>query len=202
MGGKTFLIDVGPDFREQALKFKIEHLDGLIMTHTHYDHIAGIGDLRALQFRTKKLMPCLLSEESHQDIQRCYHYLCSQFQFQIVQPHSQFEGVQIKTCSYFQAGMKVTGYRFGDFAYITDIRDFGPEMFEFLRLVRILVLSALHEEASKAHLTIDEAVAFSEKIGAEKTWLTHISHKIDHEATERMLPASIRMGYDGLTIKF
>ena len=129
--GKTFLIDVGPDFRQQALKFKIDHLDGLLLTHTHYDHIAGIDELRIFYVRGGEALPCLLSQESYDDLKRRYYYifqpigematLSTQLDLHFLPEldgEVEFLGVRIDFCSYFQGHMKVTGYRFGDFFYI------------------------------------------------------------------------------------
>lgn len=215
IGEKSFLIDSGPDFRQQALLHRIEHLDGLLLTHTHFDHIAGLDELRVFNFRMKRPMPCLLSNESLEDLKKRYNYLfekteknvsmIAQFQFQLVPEDfgtAVFEGMEIGAMTYFQGKMQVTGFRFGDFAYVSDIRDYDESIFDALKGVRVLILSALRSETTAVHLSVDEAVAFVRKTGAEKAWFTHISHHLEHEATERLLPPDIRMGYDGLEIEF
>ena len=211
---KTFLIDVGPDFRQQALLHRIDHLDGLLLTHTHFDHIAGIDELRAYYFQSKKPLPCLLSEESLELLKQRYDYLFeplqengslrAQFQFQALQDFGrvEFAGYSIDYLSYSQCGMKVTGFRIGPLAYISDIHDYDETVLLALKGVQKLIVSAIGSESSHAHFSVDEAVEFSRKIGAQRTWLTHISHHLDHDAAEHFLPPDIRMGYDGLEISF
>lgn len=216
IGEKRFLIDSGPDFRQQALLHGIDRLDGLLLTHTHYDHVAGIDELRIFNFRMKRPMPCLLSQDSLLELKRRYFYLfepnhegstlSAQLQVQLLEKDFgpvEFEGVRLATVSYFQAGMRVTGFRSGDFAYISDIREFDKKsVFEGLAGVKSLVVSALRQGSSPVQFNVDEAVAFAREVGAEQTWLTHLSHGLEYEETERSLPPDIRMGYDGLEIEF
>lgn len=213
--GKKFLIDIGPDFRQQALRAKIDRLDGLLLTHTHYDHIAGIDELRVFNVREGKSLPCLLSVESFEDLKKRYYYffnpigevstLSAQLSFTLLEEETgevQFLGVPFTYCSYAQGGMEVTGYRIQNFAYITDIRDFDPSIFIALEGIEYLVLGALREEPSPSHFHFEEAIAFARKTGAKKTWLTHFSHSVDHETTEKKLPPEVALGYDGLEILF
>ncbi|MBF8263402.1 MAG: metal dependent hydrolase of the beta-lactamase superfamily [Parachlamydiales bacterium] len=211
---KVLLIDSGPDFRQQALIHKIDRLDALLLTHTHYDHIAGIDELRAYYFRDKWPVPCLLSQESFQELESRYDYLferredstkTAQFKFQILENDfgsTAIADIPVDYFSYSQCNMKVTGFRFGNFAYVTDIREYGHEIFAALSGVQKLVVGAISKAKSHAHFTVDEAVEFALKVGAHHTWLTHIAHHLDHDATEQLLPPEIRLGYDGLEIEF
>lgn len=209
---RFFLIDVGPDFRQQALLHKIERLDGLFLTHLHFDHIAGLDDLRIYSIRHHSPIPCLLSQESFQELQVRYHYLfkegkhrTAQFTFQIVEQDQgvvEFENLQVTYCHYRQGDTKVTGYRVGNFAYISDIFEYDPSIFESLRGVEYLVVSALRREPSHVHFSVDEAIDFARKVGARQTRLTHLSHFLDHEETNRTLPPDVQLGYDGLTMAF
>jgi phosphoribosyl 1,2-cyclic phosphate phosphodiesterase len=201
---KIFLIDVGPDFRQQALLYKIDRIDGLLITHTHYDHIAGIDDLRPF-FEKGNPMPCLLSQSSFDVLQQRYQYLFSSryFAWRIAEEGDlELAGIPLTCFHYEQSKMVVTGFRFGDFAYVSDIRTYTDEIFTALRGVKKLVVSALRHESSQAHFSLSEAVEFAERVGAYRTWLTHISHHLDHEATEQTLPERVRMGYDGLVLEF
>lgn len=210
VGGRTFLIDAGPDFRMQALRAKLSHLDGVLITHCHFDHIGGLDDLRVFSFIQKKKLPCLLSQESFDELQIRYHYLMhphstDKFDFRILKEDfgdSEFEGVAFSTLSYMQAGMKVTGFRIGSFAYVSDIRHYSERVVEALAGVKTLVLSALRYTPTEVHFSLDEAVGFARKVGAQTTWLTHIAHELEHETVNQQLPQDIQLAHDGLEISF
>lgn len=215
VAGRSFLIDVGPDFREQALKYHIESLDGLLLTHCHFDHVAGIDDLRIFYFLEKKALPCLLSPETLEILKVRYYYLfnpigeiatvSAQLNFQLLEEdfgEIEFEGVKIKNLTFFQSNMKVTGFRIGDFAYISDIKEYSDKVFVILKGVKKLVLSTLRHRCSPVHFNVKEGIDFSRRVGAEKTWFTHIAHDLDHEEINRLLPPEIRLGADGLEIEF
>lgn len=213
IGDKNFLIDVGPDFRTQALKFQIKRLTGVLLTHAHADHIAGIDDLRAYYFLEKKKIPCVLSQETFDEVKLRYHYLlqplvsgkslAAQIDFQILPKdfgNLELEGIRFDYFSYYQLDIKVTGFRVGNFAYVSDIRQYTDEIFPSLHGIDILVLSALRHTLSPMHFSIEEAIAFSRRTSAKMTYLTHIAHDLEHEATNALLPSDVRMSYDGLSV--
>ncbi len=215
VGGKTLLIDVGPDFREQALKFKIDRLDGVLITHPHFDHVGGLDDLRVYYFIQKHALPCLLSQDTFDDLKLRCHYMmrplepgrsvCAQLDFQVLGGdfgERDFEGVPLQYMSYYQTNMKVTGFRVGDFAYVSDIREYTDELIQRLSGVKVLILSALRHSPTLMHFSIDEAIAFSRRVGAEMTYLTHVAHDLEYNTTNAMLPDDVRMSYDGLEISF
>ncbi|HEY2810342.1 MAG TPA: MBL fold metallo-hydrolase [Rhabdochlamydiaceae bacterium] len=213
VGEKKYLIDVGPDFRQQALKHRIERLDGVLITHAHADHIAGIDDLRAYYFLEKKKLPCLLSQETFDEIQQRFLYLFlsiegkstpAQLDFYLLENdfgQMLFEGLSLSYLSYFQQQMKVTGFRVGNFAYVSDIRTYSDAVFHGLRGVEILVLSALRLHPTDMHFSIEEAIAFSRKAGAKITYFTHIAHDLDHESAYALLPMDFHLSHDGLEIE-
>lgn len=213
--GKEFLIDAGPDFRQQALRAHIKHLSGVILTHAHYDHTAGMDELRVISYNNQKPLPVLLSRETAQDIKIRFYYLfpgppplehvVERIKFQVL-PEEEggvvFEGIPVGYFSYEQGGMKVNGFRFGSLAYLSDIRIYSPSIFDHLKGIKTLVISALRYDSSALHFSVDEAVEFIARAGAEKAWLTHISHELEHTQANLALPSHIRLAYDGLEIEF
>lgn len=208
---KAIVIDMGPDFRSQALSFGVDSLDGVLLTHTHYDHIAGIDEARIFNVRQKKHLPCLLSRESYEELQRRYNYffnkegLSAKFEFFPLDDDRgeiDFYGIKIGYFSFYQSAMKVTGFRIGDFAYVSDIQKYEESIFDCLKGVKKLVLSALRSEKSPFHLSFEEAIAFSKWVGAEETYLTHLGHFLDHDAINALLPSGFQAGFDGMELEF
>lgn len=204
---KQFLIDAGPDFRQQALRQHIQKLDGVILTHAHQDHTAGLDDLRPIHFNTKKPIPILLSQETADDVLIRFHYLFKSKHFDLqILPSSEgtvdFQGVDFQYLTYKQTGMKVNGIRKGSLAYLIDVKDYSENIFEQLQGVKILIINALRFMPSPMHLSVDDAIEFSQRVGAEQTWLTHLSHDLDYDKANAYLPSSVRMAYDGLEINF
>ncbi len=216
---RAVLIDAGPDIRQQSLKFGIKHVDGLILTHTHYDHIGGLEELRAFTFSQKAPIPCLLSEISLTHIKKLFYYLFEEHsvdktvpakfvfqQFNDKRGVVNFCDIPIHYFTYSQPHMEVTGYRLGDLAYITDIKDYPENIFEDLKDLNTLIISALRHTYTKLQFSVDEAVAFAKKVGAKTTYLIHMSHELEHtnleKHLEKYLPLSIKPGFDGLEIAF
>lgn len=215
LGKKVILIDSGPDFRSQALHYGINTLTGVILTHTHYDHVGGLDELRVFYFMQHLKLPILASIETYEELRTRFHYLFktrqadgslqSQFDFQILENDfgtTHFLGIKVDYVSYTQADMKVTGYRFGNLAYISDIREYEQRVIDELQGIETLIISALRYTRSEVHFSIEEALEFSAKVGAKKIFFTHISHELDHEETNQQLPENVRLAHDGLEIPF
>ncbi len=215
VGDKKILIDCGPDFHAQALHFHINTLDGVILTHAHNDHTAGLDELRVYHMRSHKPLPLLLSQATYDDIKQRFNYiftkedtfykLTSKFEIKLLSDERgkvEFLGIPLSYLTYEQARMKVNGFRFGNLAYITDIRDYPETIFADLKGVETLVLSSLRFTPSPLHLSLDEAVEFAQRAGARKTWLMHIAHELDHERSNAYLPENIKLAYDGLLVNF
>lgn len=213
INGKQLLIDAGPDLRSQALKYQLNHLDGVIFTHAHHDHSAGIDDLRIYYFLNKAPFPCLVSRQTAEDLKHRFYFMfkaqpheiarAERIKLQILEEPegtTQFLGIPIQFFSYEQIGMQVLGIRIGTFAYVTDIKEYNQHIFDHLKGVETLVLSALRFTPSHMHLTVDEAIDFIHKVNPKQAYLTHISHDLEHEKTNAYLPPSIQLAYDGLKI--
>ena len=214
LNGKSILIDATPDFRTQALTHGVNDVDGVIITHMHFDHIAGIDDLRVFNYRDKTRMPLLMHRESFKDFRHKYYYLfekrdekmtqTAKFDIDILEEQTgqfKFLDNEFSYFSYSQAKMHVMGLRYKSFAYVTDIRDYDDSVFDHLNGVETLVVSALRETKSNVHLNIEEAVQFAKKVNAKKTYFIHMAHEIEHEAISKKLPDGIELSYDGLSLE-
>lgn len=214
IGDKRFVIDIGPDFREQALFYPITELDGVIITHSHQDHVAGLDDLRVYPFRKQRPLPLLASSETARDLRNRFGYLFEKRipegdipALEMVELGSgggegKFQGVSFHYFFYEQMGMKVTGFRFGDLAYVTDIKTYSEALFTPLKGLDTLIVSALRQATAHMHLSVDDALEFGRKAGAKHIYLTHLSHDLDYDAVNRSLPSNVRLAYDGLEIPF
>lgn len=213
IANKNLLLDAGPDVRAQLLREKIDHIDGLMITHPHYDHVGGLDELRVFFFKNESPLPCLLSEATLRDVQERYSYLfkkkstnyTARFEFQPIPLGAasvKFLGLDVQPLLFYQGGMEVTGYRIGNLAYVCDIREYDPSLFDHLEGIEILILSALRQTPSHVHFSIEEAIAFASKTKAKKTYFTHIAHEIEHEKTALLLPEGVFLGFDGLQVEF
>ncbi len=206
---KNIIIDVGPDFRQQALLYNLEKIDGIIQTHCHYDHFIGLDELSTYYFKDKKPFDILLSKQTYECFKRVFHYLLendrtkNMFNFNIINDDIgkiKFLNFPIEYFSYFQKKIKVMGFRIFDFAYITDIHDYDEKIFStVLKGINTLVVSCLKEK-SQTHFGIKEAIEFANKTLAKKIWLTHLPHEVDHEEVKSKLPNNFNLAYDGLII--
>lgn len=202
--GKNFLLDASPDIRYLSLKYQISHLDGLFLTHPHEDHIGGLNDLRPYFFIYKNKLPLFLSDSTYEVLKYRFSYLLDRFAPNIVtdkRGEISLNGLKGRYFTYSQEGVFVNGFRFGNFAYVTDIKDYDLSLFEDLEGVETLVLGAINEAHSKMHFTIKEALEFKKKItSVKRCYLTHLSHEVDHESLSKSLPEGVLLSYDGLII--
>jgi phosphoribosyl 1,2-cyclic phosphate phosphodiesterase len=213
--GKEFLIDCSPDYRQQALTYGLTSPQALFITHTHYDHVGGLEELRAYRVMGKGPIQCYLSQSSFENIKKLYYYhflpdnaeasFSAKFDFHVLDgSHGDFvvDGVPVSYFSYYQGDMPVTGFRFGSLAYVMDIKTYDASLFSRLQGLDTLLISALRRNPSRMQLTIDEAIAFSERIRPKKTYCVHIAHETEHEKESRRLPQSVQLAYDGLELEF
>ncbi|OGN74982.1 MAG: hypothetical protein A3G30_05220, partial [Chlamydiae bacterium RIFCSPLOWO2_12_FULL_49_12] len=214
IGGKRLLVDCGPDFREQALKFGIVSLDALFLTHHHYDHMGGVDELRVFSFGEKKEpIPCFLSEKTFEALKQRCPYLMQPFCqdplpwarlefFLLEKERMEFQGIEIGVVRYLHKGSEVTGFRFGTLAYLPDMGAYSNGVIASLRGTEVLIADALKEEKSEAHLSLEEAIEFAKRVGAKRTYFTHIAHEMDHLKAGRRLPEKMELAYDGLEVEF
>nr|NGY95680.1 hypothetical protein [Neochlamydia sp. AcF84] len=212
---KQIVIDCGPDFRTQMLHHHIKQIDGLILTHAHYDHTGGFDELRILNARSKQPIPCLLAEATAEELKMRFPYAFEQTSspeklttrsvlhyLKSERGKVNFLGLPIHYVTYQQGGMLVNGFKVGNFAYISDIRHYPQTIFEDLQGVETLVVSCLRQQSSPLHFNVQEAIDFAYKVGADQAWFTHIAHELEHDLTNSKLPPNYQLAYDGLEIDF
>ena len=209
----TVVIDTGPDFRQQMLRENVQKLDAVLFTHEHKDHIAGMDDVRAFNFKFKKDMPIYATKRVQEALKREFYYVFSTYQYPGI-PKVQLHTIDAE--SNFSIGdilfqsielthhkMKVLGFRINDLVYITDVNYIDDKQLQKIIGCKTLIVSALRKEKHISHFTLDEAVELSQKVGAESTYLTHISHLMgNHHSVNDELAQHIKLAYDGLSIDF
>jgi phosphoribosyl 1,2-cyclic phosphate phosphodiesterase len=208
----TIGIDAGPDFRMQMLRAEILRLDGLLVTHNHNDHVAGLDDVRPFNFMQKKPTSLFTLKEVNDDLRKRFQYIFGeeaypgrpQINLVDVKSYQSFtiDQIEILPLLVYHANMKVLGYRIGDFSYITDAKIIPDETKKHLYGSKVLILNALHHRAHHAHLNLAEAIDIALELGATKTYLTHISHHMGlYSEVESQLPDQIHLAYDGLILE-
>jgi phosphoribosyl 1,2-cyclic phosphate phosphodiesterase len=209
---RVIVIDTGPDFREQALRSGVTHVDAVLYTHSHADHILGLDDLRPLSFkafRESGPIPLYATPETTAVLESIFSYTFSplatyphraRVRLEPLGDRTPIHGVEFQRIPLLHGEMEIVGYRFGRAAYLTDVSGIPEESFALLEGLDHLVLSALRHKPHPSHATVEQALGWARRIGARQTWLTHIAHELGHEATNRTLPAGVELAYDGLTV--
>lgn len=209
--GAHILIDPGPDFRQQMLRAKVKHLDAILVTHEHNDHVIGIDDIRPFNFSSGRPMAVYAQERVANDLRLRFRYVFSdpipglpRIELHHIDHHSAWDlaGVAVQAIGVQHGRLPILGFRFGDLAYLTDVKTILPEEFEKLRGLRRLVINALHHQEHPTHLNLEECLALIEALQPEKAWITHISHHMGQAARiNALLPDHVRLGYDMLEIE-
>lgn len=207
---QTFIIDTGPDFRQQMLKYKVQNVDAILFTHEHKDHIAGLDDIRAFNYVQKRPMDIYAEERVQEALKREYAYVFAEFKYPGIpemnmhlienKPFS-IHGTKIIPIRALHYRLPIFGFRIGDFTYITDANFIENNELEKIKGSKILVLNALRKKKHISHYNLDEALALIEIIKPEQAYLTHISHMMGfHEQVEKELPQNVKFAYDGMVI--
>jgi len=207
---KTIVIDSGPDFRYQMLRANVQDLDAILFTHEHKDHVAGLDDIRPFNYLLKKNIDIYATERVQEGLKREFSYIFAevkypglpQIEMHTISSEPFYIGnTEIVPLDIMHYKLPILGFRINEFTYITDAKTISEETIEKIKDTKILVINALQKQSHISHFTLDEAVAFAQRIGADKTYLTHMSHNLGlHEDVEKELPKNIKLAYDGLTL--
>lgn len=211
----TLLIDTGPEVRQQLVAVGVTRLDAVLYTHEHADHVAGIDDLRIFSVRQRASVPCFGPAGTLSHLRHRYAYIFDDavkahegtskpnLTLHVLEPgvETEIAGVPVLPLPFQHGFVDVFGYRFGRIGYVTDAKRIPPEMVERLRGVDVLILNALWWREHPTHLSIGEAIAAAQAIGARETYFTHLSHETGHASLAAELPAGIAPAYDGLTLE-
>lgn len=207
----NYVIDCGPDFRQQMLRENCSKVDGILLTHEHSDHTAGIDDIRPLYFRQGH-MPFYAHQRVFESLYKRYSYI---FETENKYPGAPtINEIEISKDKPFIIGGKtaipievlhselpVLGFRIDGFTYLTDVKTISEEEIEKVKGTKVLVINALREEPHHSHLSLSEALLLIERIKPEKAYLTHISHLLGfHDEVEKRLPENVFLAYDTLKI--
>jgi phosphoribosyl 1,2-cyclic phosphate phosphodiesterase len=204
----TLLFDAGPDFRQQMLRENVKKLDSILITHEHKDHISGMDDVRAFNYKSQDAIDIFAEERVLKAIRKEYSYVFSEYQYPgvpkmrltTVSDHNfNIKGIEIIPVRVFHYRLPIYGYRIGNFAYITDANYIPEESKEKLFGVKYLVINALRKEKHISHFSLREAIDFIREISPKKAFITHISHQMGfHKVVSEELPPGIFLAYDGL----
>ena len=209
---KKILVDTSIDFRQQALRAKISHLDAVLITHCHVDHVFGLDDIRPLNFR-HGAMPIFANEPAWIDMRRIFQYIFQPTHFggglpqlvpHTVTPNAPFsigENLTITPLEVIHGKLPVIAYRFNDFAYATDLKIIPPASMDGLRDLDVLVLDCVRIKPHSTHLCLEEALAVIADLKPKRAFLTHLNHDILHERDSRLLPENVQFAFDELMIE-
>ena len=211
-GRARLLVDTSTDLRQQALAHDITHVDAVLITHAHADHIMGLDDIRRFNHLQRAAIPFYAQPLAWETIRRVFFYAFDGVarlgggvpKIDPMEIDGPFEvhGVRVVPVPLWHGTLPILGFRFGNFAYLTDCNAIPDASWPLLQGLDTLVLDALRDKAHTTHFTVAEAVDVAARVGARRTWFTHMGHDLGHAATNARLPEGVELAYDGLVIDF
>jgi phosphoribosyl 1,2-cyclic phosphate phosphodiesterase len=204
------LVDAGPDLREQALRHRIARVDAIVFTHGHADHILGMDDVRRFNALMDGSMPCYGDAATLEDIRRMFSYVFDpatpkggglpQLDLRVIDGPFSVGDIHLQPVPIWHGRRRILGFRVGPFAYLTDCSRIDEAAWPLLERLDVLVLDALREKPHPTHFSLSDAIATAARIGAARTFFTHMAHDLPHEATNARLPDGMRLAHDGLVL--
>jgi phosphoribosyl 1,2-cyclic phosphate phosphodiesterase len=209
--GKNVLIDTTPDFRTQAIRERIDRLDAILYTHAHADHILGLDDIRPLSYRHESKVPLYARGVTADAIEQVFKYIfdadykfggLARVTMNRMNASVDLFGAKFEVVPVIHGETEIDGFRFGSAAYLTDFSAIPESSMAKLEGLDILFLDALRYKPHPTHSSVEQSLAIVEQLQPKRTFFTHISHDLAHEATNAKLPPNVRLSYDGLKLEF
>jgi phosphoribosyl 1,2-cyclic phosphate phosphodiesterase len=208
--GRNVLVDTTPDFRTQALRAEIQRVDAILFTHNHADHVMGLDDVRPFNFRQNGAIPIYAAPDTMQHIHRCFPYIFDGAERNTNVPKleqrllngDRFDlfGLEFVPVPILHGKQEIYGFRFGEAAYLTDHSEIPESSMRMLHGLDVLFLDALRYKPHPTHSTVERSLKTVETLAPRRAFFTHLCHDLGHERAESMLPAHVRLAYDGLEI--
>ncbi|NQV55989.1 MAG: MBL fold metallo-hydrolase [Rhodospirillales bacterium] len=214
-GGTRILVDTSPDLRAQMLKYDFDRLDAVLYTHAHADHLHGIDELRGVNRAMGQIIPAYADQATRDVIGARFPYVLTPLredatiyykpclEIEVIAPGDVFSlgGVEIQVMDQDHGFMRTLGYRFGNFAYSTDLVEMPEQNFDILDGIETWMVGSLWQEPHVTHAHVDKAVEWAKRVGAKRTVLTHLSHRLDYGTLRKALPEGIEPAYDGMVLE-
>ncbi|MBV6440854.1 MAG: MBL fold metallo-hydrolase [Haliscomenobacteraceae bacterium CHB4] len=211
-GNTNIIIDAGPDFRQQMLRARIRHVNGILLTHEHNDHVIGLDDVRPFNFRTGHPMTVYALPRVAEQVRRRFEYIFGEPtpgapRIELVPLDKDtpinMDGIKIQPIGIMHGRLPILGFRFGNLTYLTDVKTVPESEKSKIAGTKYLITSALHQREHPVHMNLEEALAFIAEMAPTRAWITHISHQMGlAREMETQLPPGVSLAYDGLEIEF
>lgn len=208
-GQVTVVIDTSVDFRLQMLRQDVRRLDAVIFTHSHADHVLGLDDVFPLSVRTGRAIPAYASPETLDQLKITFRYLFAENRYpgiaevdlRAIDGPFQIGDLKFQPIEVFHGEMPVLGFRIGDFAYVTDVSRIPDSSLRKLESLKYLILDGLRYRPHVSHFSLEQAAEVATRLKPEMTYLIHMSHDVDHDEGNKLLPPSVCLSYDGLVLE-